>query len=460
MRLSVAFLVLLSACGAEPATTPDPVLGPPLPGRENQGRTILGGLDTITSEPYWVSSHAKLATGDPVSVRVAGSELVVQHGPNVYAGTDPEIIGLSFDGVDGRELRIVNIVATPNAPLRYYLAHDGADPCGGEGAVAFAGRFDVDARHHAPANDLSFACESGEAYKCTDWGYIAGDDPASQAWGLHGACTYMAGARYCADRTSFTREGTQVAMFDVADIRVAFPPDWTPPMTWTPWTLASWPPPPDEFYIEAAWRADAPPICLSKARWASLPLDPCGTELPDPRSDPDAHYCEELASEGRLTPNDVLLVNTSLYNDLPFDIWRGETGDLLGTIRGFHDADADHPHPQPPYPRMEYVGHSGVLLRALTSELDVTDLVRLNQYCVPETNKCVVTSAGSLPPTTSHTADRGPEGYVFVTERPRTRLLKLWYRAATDDYVSAIGRPGPAYVSVAELGYILQRAPE
>jgi hypothetical protein len=459
-------LVILVACASPATESPEEVdgvvYGLPLPDRENQGRTLLGDLDDLagTAEHYYVSGNARDAIGNSVTVTVAGAALRVQRGATEFTDADPRMVGIMFDGSDGKTVTITNVApANAEEPTRYFLSHNGTDPCNGEGAIALAGRVTIDARHDASNGDITFSCEKGVAYKCTKWKYIATDDPTSVAWELQQACMYMAGARYCADRQTFTREGTQVAMFDRPGVRVKFPPDWNPPATWTPWDLMTWPPPHDEFYVEAAWRANGPPRCLSRYRWASLPTAPCGPALPDPRVDIGAQYCEEMIHEGALTPGDIIIVNTSLVNDVALDIWATATGDLLGTVRGFRDEDAGGASSRPPFPGMTYVGHSGVMLRALTSELDPADLVRADLLCVPKTNKCVVAPPGTLPAFNGHTDNRGPEGYLFIRQRPGTELLSLWYDAANNDYVSATTRPGASYTDVAPLGWILKRAP-
>jgi hypothetical protein len=461
LRASPCLLVLGCVVAGDPPVGaigpigPDPavVAGDPLGGRENQGRHLLGALDDLAgaTDHLWFADRAtRQGRTGVISVQVTGATLTATEGPQSYSGADPRLVGLRFGGSDGSEVEISAAEpATLDAPIRYRLlrrvgAGAWTDPCAGEAAVPLAGRYDLAARHQAPAGDLSFACERGVAYKCTAWGYLAGADTTARAWDLHQACTRMANADYCANGGTNTHEGTYVGMFDADGVRTAFPP------TWADWRLTTWLPARGEFFVEASWRPDAPPRCLSKARWASMPLGGlCGDDLPDPRVEPSAAYCEDL-SDDELVAGDVLIVNTSMFNDLPLVTWRGPTGDLVSTVRGLYDPPAAT---QPPFPASTYIGATGVLLRALTAELDPADLVEVRMFCVGATSRCVVTTLATRP--ASHTVDRGAEGYVFrVQAGDATSPLVLYHHPLTGDHVTSTTAPA-GYTAGPVVGWIM-----
>jgi hypothetical protein len=451
------FLIVLAACGSIDQTPEaDAVFGPPVDDREQQGTTILGGLDTVGTigaeyVPYYVGQKAVVGI-EELDVTVVDGQLVI--GTDIYNQSPSDFDGMTFTGFDGKHLKVTEAAASPTSePIRarYHLELDGVDPCNGEYAIPVSGKYSIDARHQQQASAITFSCEKGEVYKCHDFGYGADGNPTSIKGKLHQACVYMAGARYCTDRRSFTREKTEISMFDRYGIREKFPTLKQPQESWSPWTLTTWPSPYDDFWIEAAWRADGTPICLAQSRWASLEPDPCNGALPDPRTVPGAKYCEEKVHEGTLTPNDVLIVNLMRVNDARFDMWRAASGDLLATSRGFVDEDPAGPTLTRPFgSNMTFVRKVGVLLRVPTDEM-LGNVTLLSMYCKPMSNDCAVSA--TEPP--GHTNDRGAEGYVFNTEQPGTARLWLWKNAA-DDYVSAIARPGLFYTKASQtaLGWI------
>lgn len=455
-------LVLLVACGSiEQPPEVEPIFGPPLDDREVQGTTILGGLDTVgmigaETAPYYVGLEALVGT-EPLGVTVVDGQLVV--GGELYNASPSDFDGMTLTGFDGRKLAVTEALPAASGEriqARYRLDLEGVDPCNGEYAIPVSGTYSVDARYQSAAA-ITFSCEKGEVYKCHNFGYPAGD-PATTKGQLHQACVYMAGARYCSDRRSFTREGTQIAMFDRPGARLKFPPDWTgmprPATPWTPWVLSAWPSQYDEFWIEAAWRADGTALCLARSRWASLEEDPCDGALPDPRVVPGANYCEDLFGEGMVTPPEAWIVNTSRVNDARFDMWRASSGDLFATSRGFKDDDASVPMETKPFGAagMTYVGEVGILLRVPTQEM-LPDVVQVNTYCKTNSNDCVV----STTPPPMHPNNRGAEGYLFTKKQPNTAELWLWKNAA-NDYVSAITKPGILFSKVAgpALGWIFR----
>jgi len=455
MRIhAITLALLLSACvdAEDPATTP--INGPAIPGHEMQGRHLLGGLDdyATASEAYWVSGNASRQGAGPIAVEVTASVLTARQGQTVWSGDDPGLIGIRFSGVDGSDLEITGVVPAagddPTAYLLQYRINGGGwvDPCAGETALPIAGRYDLATHHLAPVGDITFACYSGVGDKCIRWGYLPGEDELDWPWELHQACTHFANADYDNTGSVGTHEGTYVSMFDAYGVRAPFQPNWTP------WRLASWPPPLNEFYIEAAWPANAPARCLSKARWASIPTGTAPSSLPDPRTDNTARYCEDYSDSELNALSNIMIISTSMYNDLPLVQWRNVvTGERLSTIRGYYDPLRGS---VPPFPMMSYVGISGVILRQLTAELDPKDLATVRLYCTSKTStECVVTTAGTKP--TSHPNDRGFEGYVFKASRAHTIPLRMYKNAATGDYVTSTF-PIAGYTSTGLVGWVME----
>ncbi|HEX2569010.1 MAG TPA: ADYC domain-containing protein [Polyangia bacterium] len=125
-------------------------------------------------------------------------------------------------------------------------------------------------------------------YKCKHvWGYPYG--------GTLSACVAMGTADYYGVGQSNTLDGTPIDIYDVQGIHdISQEPPSTDPV----------------FYFEAGWVPGTPipgtkertpghAICLSKRRWATLPIaPPKGRTLPDPRLDERGRYCEDVGSRG------------------------------------------------------------------------------------------------------------------------------------------------------------------
>jgi hypothetical protein len=478
MRTLGGIFLLLVACTDPPEPNAETVFGPALPDREQQGSTILGGLDSLvtTGDLFHVGSKATLSAAQgnlEVDVGLVEGQLRIRIGNTTHTGLSEVFRDMVFTGSDGKPLRIVGMApASGDHPIRYFLLHgEGTgidDPCDGEGAVPQPGRYTIDAKHVVDAEAITFSCEKGEVYKCNRFGYGIDDASDTVEHQYHQTCIYVTGARYCADRRSFTREGTEIAFFDRDGVRAIFPPQrplLQPPQpaeTWSRWILNTWPPPYDEFYVEAAWRHNKPPVCLAKDRWASLPRDPCDGALPDPRVDATAQYCESIIhGDTNVLDPDIIIVNTSRFNDIAIDIWGNVNGELLSTTRGQVDEHASFTQPQvvPPFnSNMPFVGHSGVLLRVPTQDMIDRGIAMqlLQVHCIPYTTRCVVTipSPPFVPPLYVPRAVGANEGYVFVTKQPGTALLKLWHNPTTQDWVSAITRPTPGHNRQSDLGWI------
>src|SRR5213078_4228669 len=84
------------------------------------------------------------------------------------------------------------------------------------------------------------------------------------------------------------------------------------------------PPPPDQYFFEAAWAPRQLVLCLSKLRWNNYaPGGLCHGEVPDPRVDPNARFCEDA----HLDLNSRNLKNGSKTMDLALRRWSSPSGD-------------------------------------------------------------------------------------------------------------------------------------
>lgn len=472
MPLMKRLYLLVALAGCTGATEPplETSLGPPLPDRENQGRFLLGdesvpgasdSFDSVSENPgflYSVKTTTKRGA-NRVTARVEGTVVLASD------GLSP--VGLVFKAAAGTsELRILaELPATADKPFRYLVERRAmptspwVDPCHGEAALPFDGRFTSERRHVAQMGEFSFGCDGGTAFKCAGlWGYLpsAVDNPAmDDMWDVHEACTHMASATYCMDATSYTRNGSWIELMDDWGVSSPTPPNMTPAMPWRAWIqpMNQWPPARHTFFLEGGWNDDEPPTCLSRTRWASLPPDPCPGVLDDPRTTPGAKYCEEFTND-ELTAAGALVWNTSLVHDLPLHVWRLGT-ERVTTVRGFHDDFRS----QPPRVGMTWESSAGILVREPTSEmiaLGYLDEVRM--YCEPGGARCVVATVATAP--TTHTVDAGFEGYVFDSSplRPADTVeFALYEDSVSGDFLSAVVGTAPAgYTKRSRIGYVLQ----
>lgn len=466
----LALVLVVAAC----STTPEPELtsslGPPLPDRENNGHFLLGdeslpgandAFDNVSENPGYFYSVKTTATRGtvPVETRVQGIALVAADGKGPA--------GLKFKAAVGTsELRITaELPALGDQPLRYLIERRAdslsswADPCHGQAALPFDGRFTSDRRHVAQVGEISFGCDGATAYKCAGlWGYLpsAVDNPTQDdMWDVHEACTHMASSTYCMDATSYTRDGSYIELMDDWGVSSPTPPNMTPAMPWRAWMqpMNQWPPARHTYYLEGGWNDTEAPVCLSRTRWASLPPDPCPGVLPDPRTTPGARYCEEYSNDA-LTASGALVWNTSRVHDLPMHTWRLGT-ERVTTVRGFHDDFRS----QPPSPLMTYESSAGMIVREPTTEMiELYPMSEAHMYCEAGGTRCVVATPATVP--ASHTVDAGFEGYVFdvASQCPADSVeFALYKNATTGDFVSAVVGSEPAgYLKKATIGYVLK----
>lgn len=253
---SPAFLisgfVLVGCAGGEfdqRAAPPAPPGEPPpvdLAWMSDQGTHILGsGPDAIASPGGYVrvSTTPTFRTRFMLSVAAAGdgAHLIATSDTETHEKDDPWFDHLIMTASSGGQIMITGMTEVTAADLDFlyvastapstlytlsYRARDGKgsfgrweDYCDGHGgAVALRGAYNAKRAHVDPAaGAISFACTNGIAYKCVMWGYGSGNDPTSQPWRYHQACTAAGNARYCGDEHSFTRELTPIRIIDDRD---------------------------------------------------------------------------------------------------------------------------------------------------------------------------------------------------------------------------------------------------
>jgi hypothetical protein len=211
------------------------------------------------------------------------------------------------------------------------------------------GAWGADGTYAMDDGKFVFSCASGVAAKCTTWGYPAtvtvrgdtlhGDYKAVNGPDLILACTRMARADYCASGKPHTVDGTPIHLYDIFGGPVR--PEHEVP----------------GFKFEAAWTGQAwkttdsgpaqkPAMCLSKLRWATLPVGgECPLTLPDPRYKGEGRFCEdydqaELEKMGAYFYNDSPLLDTGLYT------WSNDAGDAwLATTHLFLNRLGQPPEP-------------------------------------------------------------------------------------------------------------------
>ena len=196
---------------------------------------------------------------------------------------------------------------------------------------------------------------------------------SSASWGYGAplfleACIAMGTADYCGASRSNTQEGTPIYAYDI-DI-----PEHRNPRGVDHWFEYDVPSPLLSF--EAGWAPDSPKskkfgraICLSKKRWATLPIDgPCPDVLPDPRKDQNAKYCEELgvslaalevddpAALAALRRNRAFIFNKSAFLDSGLRLWTNGAS-YYTTTAGF-DSGARR-RDEPPAPGYRPVSDTG-----------------------------------------------------------------------------------------------------
>jgi len=387
MKLALLAVLLVGCVGPEPPPPPQEPITPRLYEEEQQGRYLLGnkpdGLSVAGQPHFSVGTQAINRTDEYVSV--SNGQLVVKNlaGKVKYSSTSGSFVHLQLKSATGQKVEIESVV-TETFGLAYRLMYsDGVngwtpycDP--DDVAVPMQGVWTASG-YHQSSSDLSFACHDGTAFKCFDWGYIPGG-PFGDDWNAHQACTRMARADICGDGQSHTRELTPIVIREYAGRHHPKPMDPTPLRF--PKKL---PAPPDLDFYESSWVAEENKgaVCLSKQRWASLPVHGyCEGILDDPRVVPGAMFCEDYyavsggggsddgsAGDATLMGLGAILANASRTQDMYLHRWMNPTTrDVVATVRGYYsEFKTSRVAPFTNYTR--HLGDDGILLRNLPGSI-------------------------------------------------------------------------------------------
>lgn len=479
--LASVSILAITACSqpddewTEPDDGEEPELGTSLTGKEMQGKFVLG-------------KSMDLIAGDDSTRHFSASRF--------NKGQEVKLIGAALQPSSGtllasNEDELTFTYARTELGVSYYLlsrrdATTGrsSDPCAGTEAIPMLGTFTREGLREEDPDRLTFACRDGAALKCLEAGYKPGVNPNDRpTWMAFQACTQEFRADYCAKGVSHTREETVIELYDYVEVRG----EPTPKDKFE--GVEDWPPPPGQFYFEGAYLVDHQTVfCLSRIRWSSIPPNgptECDLgDLPDPRTDPDGHFCEEYdwdrdgapagedgSGEGgiKLTVDDedILVLNASKFNDLPLLVWRNGSGpDNVSTVQGYNDDD----YPEPPFPNgsWSFVSLDGFLLRSLTGGITQNDVYKVAIWKRGNADHVLGPINVTLPgwPLNNYSVPAAAplEGWIFRNWRLGTVPLILYERpaGATTEYLSTAVPPPLAsgYVQSAAgtLGYVM--APE
>lgn len=461
----------LAACACVGSSAPIETETAALTGETQQGIYILGKFaDGMFNAGAGEHAHVLAQPTDPghsaatFSVSSAGTYLTT----GTHEKTDPWFQNAILRDVRGKfQLRVDAGSYVRGNIVRYRLSRQALGPggmasgtwtdyCDGVGALPLQGWYDGRRIHHLDTS-ITFACDKeGVADKCDDWGYPAGNAgpaPAMQPtpWNLHQTCTNMAGATYCMDGKSHTRELTPIEFGDI---------------TATPFSMPVYPLPAplpgdlDAFAFEAGWTPKGP-VCLSKLRWRSLPPDPCDPAvLPDPRTEQGrgrgGQFCDDIGYAGVRAAS--LMINGSLTMDAPEYVWQSGS-DTVMSLRGYYApaSNLPPPHREVIAPFLGYgiaapfIDH--MILRNLPGSLDpATDMFQLFIWVGPGGDRVVARSA---PPGYVPLGGAGPlfEGYSFRTSRLGLAPLRMC--STPNGYITTIAATCPGGGAGAPQGFAL-----
>lgn len=444
-------------------------------GCEMQGRHIFGDKLEDGSTYFYFSSTATEQGGAQVTVALTGDASLTAtprvSGGVPYADTDTRFEHMKFTGPSG-ELEIMSRTSAGNISLfelelKNAEYPNGVNPCIEGLAMPVAGYFDTRAAHRPNLGRISFSCWSeGVVAKCTSWDFPAGGTAGSTKWVANQVCTRAARNDFCKDGTPHTLEDTFVRITDSYPTLGFAPPPATFP------GLRQWPPQEDVFKFESAWPEDdlQPALCLTKARWDGLPDDElasCSADLPDPRTNQSAHFCEDP----RVDLGSASLFVESPYASLRLHQW-GDGTDLFATVTGYYPGQVGGPIPiraplsdaetTVPDPSYRPLATMGMLMRSLPGSISLEEMTEVLTYSNATGDHFLgrATSIDWVPPTDFSELPRW-EGMVFKVERADLpfdyRLLRL-YQARTaagpGEYVNSTDDLSATHDLIDEIGYL------
>ena len=435
------------------------------PIREPQGRAILG--ETLDTRPGGTPTQADPSVLFSVSnqlgqARVAVSGACLIDSAQPAAGCQ-DFAGATMTGSDGTQLRI-NSAQFRSPTQRAYqvtLAATGAPLCPVTGfAFPIAGEWSRNNGNHSTlriSSRFTWACElDGVVAKAIQWGAEPGTSSTDAKWIEHQTAVRMGRADYCYTGGSRTMKGTEIFMYDNASLQ-PFP------------QAASTPTVANQLYFEAAWVKDPSDetgkvLCLSKLRWSTLSFgNKCGGRLKDPRSNPDAKFCEDYGDYSMMaaSPNNAILYNQSEINDVGLYRWTNPTtGDQWSTARGFVRNSLSAT--QADVPAAGYTTHvrrEGNILTddgkaVITANYGGT-FVRLNTYAIG--NDRITTTPGHVP---AGAALVNQEGWIFSTAPTnlpagfQTVPLYRYKKSAGTDRLASTATAVAGYTRELQLGWV------
>jgi hypothetical protein len=174
-------------------------------GWDGNGRSLFALHDAI---PALSGSTIELATLGENALEIFD---INENGLVARTGEGRVLSGAELAGTELKlrsaadQVHLIHITgSTPGSFERYEITVDGKRACP-EGQVGAFMKGYWNNEGTKIARGVSFACETGAAFKCADWGYAPWDNEE-----VHQSCTRMVRADYCGDGRSFTRDGTLI----------------------------------------------------------------------------------------------------------------------------------------------------------------------------------------------------------------------------------------------------------
>jgi len=234
------------------------------------------------------------------------------------------------------------------------------------------------------------------------------------------ACTRMARADYCATGMPNTLDGTPI---HIDDVFTYGPPDPAFPFE------AAWP---GIAWTDRAGIHRPPVVCLSKLRWSTLPLGGNCAQVPDPRTNPKARFCDDMSSlemeqRGALVYSSSTFIDAGLYTYRDPSTGRRFTTaslvpDAVGELpiwRIAPPANVGFPVPSQPAPSFE----ATIFAAALPTPIPDTNLVKLNSYHCDDGDLITTTTALD----SARCPQIVTEGWVYPPNTAGFAPLRRWH---------------------------------
>jgi hypothetical protein len=235
-----AFLLLLLnlfACTAPEAT---PTSAPNTRSSTISSSTPSPAAAPSASASASTSGSAAMPTSGALRVTAEETRLRIEL-PDGRVLEQKELVGVILTVQDesntSRRIRIEKVVTDSQNPdltmyevsvedpaTRKFTPFCSPAPDGSQLAFPLAGTWTRDGRHLPSTTQFNMTCTSGAIGKCVRFGYRpwAKRDGVS-LWEHHQACVRMLRADYCGDGQAYTRDGTQINLYDSLGIQTPDP---------------------------------------------------------------------------------------------------------------------------------------------------------------------------------------------------------------------------------------------